>query len=83
MLQPSDLIRHIFMAPKILPLAELIKVQEGILSYKVNNGQYLISNFLTDGHLDSHYQLRNDADLRIPLHICNYACPAVYPLPVN
>ena len=58
----------IFTAQNFLPLAKLIKLQEGMLAYKVKNGQNLLSNFLTDGHVDCHYQLRNDADLRIPLH---------------
>ena len=58
----------IFTAQKCLPLARLIKLQEGILAYKVNSGQQLLRNFLTDGHVDRHYQLRNNADLRIPLH---------------
>ena len=68
--------RDVFMGQKILPLDELIKLQEGILAYKVNSGQYLLRNFLTDGHVDRqirHYQLRNDADLRIPLHVTTHA----------
>ena len=47
-----------------LPLVKLIKLQKGILAYKMNNGQYLLSNF----PIHRHYQLRNNADLRIPLH---------------
>ena len=31
------------------------------------------SDFLTDGHVDHHYQLRNNADLRIPLHATMHA----------
>ena len=81
----------IFTAQKILSLAKLIKLQEGILAYKVNSGQYLLSNFLTDGHVDRHYQLRNDADLRIPLlatthaqqFICNRAINTWNNLPDN
>ena len=61
------------MAKKILPLDILIKLQEGILAYKVNSGQYLLRNFLTDGLVDRHYQLRNDSDLRIPLHTTTHA----------
>ena len=52
----------------MLSLAKLIKLQERMLAYKASNGQYFLSNFLTDGHVDRHYQLRNNADLRIPLH---------------
>ena len=54
---------------KMLPLAKLIKFQEGILANKVNSDQYLLSNFLTDGHVDRRYHSRNNADLRIPLHV--------------
>ena len=60
--------RDILIAQNILPLAKLIKLHEGIVAYKVNTGQYLLGNFLTDGLVDRHYQLRNDGDLRIPLH---------------
>ena len=42
-----------------------------IKKYKKSK-QYKISAssnpFLTIGHVDRHYQLRNDGDLRIPLH---------------
>ena len=44
----------IFTVQKCLPLTKLIKLQERTLAYKVNNGQYLQSNFLNDGHIDSH-----------------------------
>ena len=65
----------IFKAEKISPLAKLIKLQEGIGGY---NGQYLLSHFLTDGHVDRQHQLRNDADLRIPIQsTCNSACTAI------
>ena len=47
----------IFPAQKMLPLAKLIKLQEGIFADKVNSGQYLLCNFLTHGHVDHHYQL--------------------------
>ena len=36
--------------------------------YKVNSGQYLLDNFLTDGHVDRRYQLGNDADFRMQLN---------------
>ena len=48
-----------------------------ILAYNMNSGQYLQRNFLTDGHVDCHYQLRNNADLTTT---CKYACPEMYPL---
>ena len=32
-----------------------------------------LPHFLTDGHVDRHYQLRNNADLRIPLHAATHA----------
>ena len=35
----------------------------------MNRGQYLPSNFRIDGHADLRQQLRNDADMRIPLYI--------------
>ena len=56
-----------------LPLSKLIKLQEGILAYKVNSDQYLLSNFITDGHVHRHYRLRNNADLRILLHATTHA----------
>ena len=43
-------------------------MHEGILAYDMNSDKYLLTNFLTDGHVDRHYRLRNNADLRIPLH---------------
>ena len=51
----------IFTARKKLNLDELIKLQEGMLAYNANNGQYLLGNFLTD------YQFRNAVDLRLHL----------------
>ena len=68
----------IFTAENFLPLAELFKLQEGILVYKVNSGQYLLSNFLTDGHVDRHYRLRNNDDLRIPLHATTHEQQVVH-----
>ena len=65
--------KDILIAQNILPLAKLIKLHEGIIAYKVNTGQYLLGNFLTDGLIDRHYQLRNDGDLRIPLHTTTHA----------
>ena len=65
--------RDIFIAQKKFAPEKLIKLPEGILAYKVNIGQYLLRNFLADGHVDRHYQLRNDADLRIPLHVTTHA----------
>ena len=41
---------------------------EETLAYKVNNGKTLLGNFLTNGHVDHHIKIGNDADLRIPLH---------------
>ena len=63
----------ILTAQKILPLTKLIKLQEGLLSYKVNSDQYLLGNFLTDGHVDRCHRLRNNADLRVPLHATTHA----------
>ena len=63
----------ILTAQKILPLATLIKLQEGILSYMVNYVQYLLGNFLTDGHVDRCHRLRNNDDLRIPFHATTHA----------
>ena len=60
--------RDIFLNQKILPLDKLINQQEGILAYKVINGMYLLEDNLTDRHELHHYQLRNDENLRIPLH---------------
>ena len=63
-----------FTAQKFLPLAKMIQLQEGTIAYKVNSGQYLLSNFLTDGHVDHMpHQLRNDEDLRIPLHTTTHS----------
>ena len=67
---PSNLILQTSLQ---LPLAKLIKLQEGILAYKVNSDQHLLGNFLTDGHVDRHDRLRNNADLRIPLHATIHA----------
>ena len=63
----------IFTAQKCLPLAKLITVQEGILAHKVKNSKYLLSNLLTDRHVDRHNQCRNDVDLRIPLNTTTHA----------
>ena len=63
----------IFTVQKILPLAELIRLQEGILAYTVNSGQYLLGNFLTVGHVGRHYQIRNNANMRIPLYATTHA----------
>ena len=62
--QPNS--RDIFSlhASKFFPIDKLIKLHEGMLIYTVN----LLGNFFTDGHVDRRYQLRNDADLGIPLH---------------
>ena len=70
MLQPTQQSHStdIFTADFFLPLVKLFKLQEGIPAYTVNSGQYLLSNFLTDGHVDRHYRLRNNDDLRILLH---------------
>ena len=51
--------RDIFLNQKILPLDKLINQQEGILTYKVINGTYLLGDILTDRHELDHYQLRN------------------------
>ena len=58
----------IFLKQKTLPLDKLINQQEGILASKVINGTYLLGDILTDSHDLHHYQLRNDENLRIPLH---------------
>ena len=60
--------RDIFLNQKILPLDKLINQQEGILAYKVINGIYLLSDILSDKHELDHCQLRNNQNLRIPLH---------------
>ena len=62
--------RDIFSNQKILPLDKLINQQEGILAYKVINGTYLLNGFLNHGDVRHQIQLRNNADLRIPL--CNH-----------
>ena len=60
--------RDIFLNQKILPLDKLINQQEGILTYKVINGTYLLGDILTDRHELDHHQLRNYQNIRIPLH---------------
>ena len=62
--------RDIFINKKILPLDKLINQQEGILSYKVINGTYLLNDFLNHGDVNPRHQiqLRNIGDLRIPLY---------------
>ena len=40
----------IFLNKKILPLNKLINQQEGILTYKMINGTYLLGDILTDRH---------------------------------
>ena len=57
-----------FSNQKILPLDKLINQQEGILAYKVNNGTYLLNEFLNHGDFGHQIQLRNIRDLRIPLY---------------
>ena len=47
---------------------KLISQQEGILTYKVISGTYLLGDILTDRHDLQHYELRNDENSRIPLH---------------
>ena len=42
-------LRDIFINQKILPLDKLINQQEGILSYKVINGTFLLNDFLNHG----------------------------------
>ena len=64
---------NIFTAQNFLPLGKLIQLEEGIHAYKVNSDQYLLSNFFTEGHVYRHCRLRNNADLRIPLHAITYA----------
>ena len=59
--------RDILLNQKILPLDKLINQQEGILAYKVI-GTYLLGGILTDRRDLHYYQLRNDENLRIPLH---------------
>ena len=51
-----------FAAPENLPLAKLIKLEEGILAYKVSSDQGLRGNFFTDIPLDRHYRLLNYTD---------------------
>ena len=60
--------RDILLNQKIRLLDKLIIQQEGILAYKVFNGTYFLGDILTDRHDLHHYQLRNDENLRIPLH---------------
>ena len=65
----QPLSRDIFTAQIFLPQDKLIKLVEGmLLAHTVKKDPYLLGNILTGGHVDCHYQLRNDADLRIPLH---------------
>ena len=61
--------RDIFINQKILPLYLLINQQEGILAYKVINGTYLLNDFLNHGDVRHRIQLRNNVDMRIPLHV--------------
>ena len=65
--QPDS--RAIFLRQKILTLGKLINHQEGIFAYKEINGTYLLNDILTDRLDLHHYQLINDENLRIPLHI--------------
>ena len=58
--------RVTFLNKKNLPLDKLINQQEGTLAYKVIT--YLLGDILTDRHDLHHYQLRNDENLRFPLH---------------
>ena len=60
--------RDIFINQKILPLDKLINQQEGILSYKVINGTFLLNDFLNQGEIRHEIQLINIFDLRIPLY---------------
>ena len=64
--QPHSM--DILLNQKIRLLDKLIIQQEGILAYKVINGRYLLGDILTDRHDLLRYQLRNDENLRIPLH---------------
>ena len=57
-----------FLESKNSPLNKLINHQEGIGAYKVINGTYLLGDILTDRYDLHHYRLRNDENLRIPLH---------------
>ena len=57
-----------FLKSKILRFHNLINHHIGILAYKVINGTYLQDAILTDRLHLHHYQLRNDENLRIPLH---------------
>ena len=59
---------YVFLNQKIISVNKLINQQEEILAYKVINGMYLLGDILTDRHILHHYQLRNDENLRIPLH---------------
>ena len=47
---------------------ELINQKEGILANKLINGTYLLGDILTDRHDLHHCQLRNDENLKNPLH---------------
>ena len=60
--------RDIFLNQKIISLDKLINQQEGIVAYKVVTGMYLLGDILTDRHNLHHCQLRNNENLRIPLH---------------
>ena len=57
-----------FLKSKNLPFDKLINEQEEILAYHVINGMHLLGDILTDRHDLHHCQLRNDENLRIPLH---------------
>ena len=48
--------RDSFLNQKILTLDKLINQQEGILTYKVINGTYLLGDTLTGRHDLNHYQ---------------------------
>ena len=78
-LHPAPHPRNIFRAQQLLSLDGRIKQLEIKLAYKWNYGQcLLLVNFLSDGLVDRHYELRNDARLNISLyfdqhmHIANY-----------
>ena len=60
--------RDIFINQKILPMDKLINKQEGILTYKVINGTFLLNDFLNHGDVGHQIQHRNGGDLGIPLY---------------
>ena len=58
---------------KNLTLEKLINQQEGILTYKVINGTYLLNEFLNHTDVRHQIQLKNNGDLRMPLYATTHS----------